>query len=758
MVLMLEASEKFTLREEKTWRNYRRITEGSGENSSNQKSPEKEESPKERDSDEEKYPTTDKGKRKSLYFSCPRNNCSGYQNDVRSSSTSLIVKGLKCVKCDKKMRYGENLKEHCEECHEGKKKEKESIEGCERCDKSWKDCTCKCRKHGDIINCALGEEDECYHITQEEYEVFTTKSAIFQALVRMGTYKWNGETYEMINELNDEEQEKEDTKFNEDEDLWEERDEEIGTSNKYGTVDEWLKNTSAYEQLRKKLENLGKSGNQDENVIKGQEISSPQQHSENSEKSEKQNLNTYTQALLRTPSTTDTQTPTTSGTNTPTSQNTLNLIFNTPPLINMTDYDEQAYRNEMIRLQRVGDVEIECFYGKESVNPIEWFNKIQAVAVVRKWGKGANDLGDDNGRLRAAIAATYLRGEALKWFNDLANNAIGHWDTDDADSFKTLFINAMWTDQKKEGWFYELQEMKKGVGETVEEYTRRFKQKKNRADPTGLYPPRFIANTFVQGLDAKSQGLVLMQAPGTLEDAVKYAKQAELVVKIEAGDSSVFEQDKAQIQNQIRIQKEHNKGPVNTQEIDELAAQMEKLKLAMIGISKQQNVQPRNNYPNYRPINNYPNYPNYPPNYPQRKPGYGQPDYNEVCNYCNKLGHNERKCFRKHICKNCNVRGHTEDICYNQPTARREMNYINEEYYTPQSQSYYDLNNTEEEYYDDYSGYEQDEYSYYEMNPALGRKKNTRREPYVPQDQYKETVRPPQNSQGLQQPIEPMID
>src|SRR5438034_561184 len=205
MVLMLEASEKFTLKEEKTWRNYNRITEGSGANSSNQKSPKKEESPKERDSDEEKYPTIDKGKRRSLYFSCPGNNCSRYQNDVRSSSTSLIVKGLKCVKCDKKMRYGENLKEHCEECHEGRKKEKEE------------------------------------------------------------------------------------NKLNEDEDLWEGRNEEMRTNNKYGTVDEWLKNTSAYEQLRKKLENLGKSGNQDENVIKGQEISSPQQYSENSEKSEKQN-------------------------------------------------------------------------------------------------------------------------------------------------------------------------------------------------------------------------------------------------------------------------------------------------------------------------------------------------------------------------------------------------------------------------------------------------------------------------------------
>src|SRR5207248_10035639 len=151
------------------------------------------------------------------------------------------------------------------------------------------------------------------------------------------------------------------------------------------------------------------------------------------------------------------------------------------------------------------------------------FNKIRAVSDVRKWGKGADGNGDDDGRIRAGITANYLRGEELKWYNGLVNNAIGHWDTNDADSFKTLFINAMWTEQKKEGWFYELQEIKKGSGETVEEYAKRFKQKKERADPTGVYPARFIANIFTSGLNGKSRGRVLMLSPATLEDAIKHA-------------------------------------------------------------------------------------------------------------------------------------------------------------------------------------------------------------------------------------------
>src|SRR6266536_5498853 len=101
----------------------------------------------------------------------------------------------------------------------------------------------------------------------------------------------------------------------------------------------------------------------------------------------------------------------------------------------------------------------------------------------------------------------------------------------------------MWTEQKKENGFYELKEIKKGMGETVEEYARRFKQKKEIADPTGVYPARFIANLFTNGLDTRSKGRVLMFAPATLEDAIKHAKQAELVERTEMGDTRAIQEE-----------------------------------------------------------------------------------------------------------------------------------------------------------------------------------------------------------------------
>src|SRR5438445_758850 len=92
----------------------------------------------------------------------------------------------------------------------GDKKKEEIIDGCKRCNRSWKDCTCQCRKHGYILDCGIEYDEECYCITQGEYEEYQKKSSIFQTLVKIGTYKWNGESYEMINktkELEDSEEE-----------------------------------------------------------------------------------------------------------------------------------------------------------------------------------------------------------------------------------------------------------------------------------------------------------------------------------------------------------------------------------------------------------------------------------------------------------------------------------------------------------------------------------------------------------------------
>src|SRR6266498_2289452 len=142
IITILSASKGFSMNLKDSRREYRKITEGKSNVTSEEISP-KVKSPEKSDSEENnETKKKDKGKERNLYFSCPGNSCNGYQQDE---------KGLKCIRCDKKMRFGENLKKHCDECHLGNKKE-EINDKCERCNKSWKDCTCQCREHGNVIN------------------------------------------------------------------------------------------------------------------------------------------------------------------------------------------------------------------------------------------------------------------------------------------------------------------------------------------------------------------------------------------------------------------------------------------------------------------------------------------------------------------------------------------------------------------------------------------------------------------------------
>src|SRR6266511_1400155 len=261
----------------------------------------------------------------------------------------------------------------------------------------------------------------------------------------------------------------------------------------------------------------------------------------------------------------------------------------------------------------------------------------------------------------------------------------------------------MWTEQKKENWFYELQEIKKGIGETVEEYARRFKQKKERADPTGVYPARFIANIFTSRLNGKSRGRVLMLSPATLEDAIKHAKQAELVERTEMGDTRAIQEEiklqrmNQQIQGNVvqetpmyqKMQKD-----VKDEEIEELTRKMERMEAHMANLSRNTNGRQMT-----RPMTG-----------PRIQ-----------CRNCGKMGHMERECIRNQTCKRCSKKGHTERVCRE---IVSQVNYLdNYDYQEYEYDGYYAENNNcpEEEYYDEgnnnykYDGY----YNNYESYPAL---------------------------------------
>src|SRR6266498_5369065 len=162
---ILTCSNGLTLNIQQTQKNIRKYVAGSNVTTSEETSPEKVKSPEKKESDEE--------------------------DDSEEKKEEIKDKGKGKI---------------------GDKKKEEIIDRCKRCNKSWKDCTCQCRKHGNILDCGIEYDEECYYITIEEYKEYQKKSSIFQTLVKIGTYKWNGETYKMINktkELEDSEEEEE---------------------------------------------------------------------------------------------------------------------------------------------------------------------------------------------------------------------------------------------------------------------------------------------------------------------------------------------------------------------------------------------------------------------------------------------------------------------------------------------------------------------------------------------------------------------
>src|SRR6266536_902854 len=437
---ILTCSNGLTLNIQQTQKNIRKYVAGSNVTTSEETSPEKVGSPEKKGSDEE-------------------DDSEGKKEEIKDKGKGKI----------------------------GDKKKEEIIDGCKRCNKSWKDCTCQCRKHGNILDCGIEHDEECYYIAIEEYEEYQKKSSIFQTLVKIGTYKWIGETYEMINktkELEDSEEEEENKGTNEEqentkptnEDTYENIEYEEAETSTRDRKENWvekerqrMKEEHQYEELRRKLEEIKmenekkrrrseeiKRGNKnddefefeeyEEKDIKRPEISSPFQHSENSEDHNFQNIITPEESNI----TTNTNT----GTNTPSTQGTFNRLFSNPqtppqvltppiqvvpPVINMADFTDQQFRNEQVRLQRLGEIDIEYFYGKDSENPIEWIGKIIAIADTRSWGTGGDGADiDANGQIKARIVSTYLRGEALKWFNTLPNNSFHNCNVDRTEKGKLV--------------------------------------------------------------------------------------------------------------------------------------------------------------------------------------------------------------------------------------------------------------------------------------------------------------------------------
>jgi hypothetical protein len=113
-------------------------------------------------------------------------------------------------------------------------------------------------------------------------------------------------------------------------------------------------------------------------------------------------------------------------------------------------------------------VDVNTFHGKDNEDPHEWLQLFNQAHETNGWPEG------NNGMRKVQIAAGYLREAAQDWFqNDRTN--IDRWHTDgDNGSFDIRFINYFSTNDRRNRWARELQNLKQGDTETVEDYSRKF--------------------------------------------------------------------------------------------------------------------------------------------------------------------------------------------------------------------------------------------------------------------------------------------
>src|SRR6266498_3011490 len=175
----------------------------------------------------------------------------------------------------------------------GDKRKEEIIDRCKRCNKSWKDCTCQCRKHGNILDCEIEYDEECYYITIEEYEEYQKNKGTNEE--QENTKPTIEDTYENI-----EYEEVETSTRNRTEDWVEKEKQRMKEEHQFEELRRKLKEIKMENEKKRRRSEEIKRGNKnddefeyeeyEEKDIKRPEISSPFQHSENSEDNNFQNI------------------------------------------------------------------------------------------------------------------------------------------------------------------------------------------------------------------------------------------------------------------------------------------------------------------------------------------------------------------------------------------------------------------------------------------------------------------------------------
>src|ERR1043165_7004895 len=145
-----------------------------------------------------------------------------------------------------------------------------------------------------------------------------------------------------------------------------------------------------------------------------------------------------------------------------------------------------------------GNVNVPSFSGREDEDVEQWIMKFEAAFTAS--GRAAGN----NGVNKAALAITFFKDNAMDWYQERKNAGAGNlvnWvDADNDNDLKHRMKQKFITDDIRNKKMDELHRIRQNVGETVEEYARRFRKTLRIATRNNALGPISQVNFFINGL------------------------------------------------------------------------------------------------------------------------------------------------------------------------------------------------------------------------------------------------------------------
>jgi hypothetical protein len=169
-------------------------------------------------------------------------------------------------------------------------------------------------------------------------------------------------------------------------------------------------------------------------------------------------------------------------------------------------------------------IDVPTFHGQDNEDPYEWLQLFESAFAANGW--------PDNRKL--ALASGFLRDAARDWWvtnqGQAQNNThinVYYDNNAQARSFDIQLKAYFVTQIKRDRWLKELQSIKQGETELVEDYSRRFRKLMRKATQGQALAAHYQVNFFIHGLKSILVGQVVLANPANLNAAIERAKLVE---------------------------------------------------------------------------------------------------------------------------------------------------------------------------------------------------------------------------------------